>query len=149
MPNPADAHFSHGEVEPRVLLVQKKKRLKVFKDTDVYEATAAKLARAHLRHRCCLSCNNEGFSPARWTLGDGMHLPENCADLQDAPAAVGRSNFWHPLEMQETCEVALHKAPNSSTLRQALLCRLRPHCWRSRGKTKRFSTVAWTRSCQW
>ena len=76
VPNPADAHFSHGEVEPRVLLVQKK-WLKVFnKDTDVHEATAAKLARAHVRHRCCLSCNNEGFSPARWTLGDGVHLPE-------------------------------------------------------------------------
>ena len=53
-----------------------KKWLKVFKDTDVYEATAAKLARAHVRHGCCLSCNNEGFSPARCTLGDGVHLPD-------------------------------------------------------------------------
>ena len=147
IPVPADAHFSHGKVERRVGFV-KVMAEKVFKDMNVCGAEAARVAGYRIGETCCRLCNNQGFSPAQWVLGEGVHLPASLADLQNDPVLVSQvqegSAFWQRLRLQESCEVAFHQAANSSALRRAVLARTRPqpgpfergtwvHYWRSRG----------------
>ena len=119
-----------------------------FKDMDVREETTGKLAGAHMGQACCRLCNEEGSSQRHQYSVKVCTCQLPADDVQNDPVVAGHvvegSSFWHRLKLQESCEVAFHKAANSSALRRALLCRLRPqlgpfqrgrwvHSWRSRG----------------
>ena len=120
-----DAHWSHGLVERRVLMLKEM----IAKVAPEFKATGAIMMRVAMTQ--CTSTinrlsNNQGFSPAQCVLGANVNLPEVITGTRLHPAMQHMDfNMESRLHLQQLCEESFAKASHNSALRKVLLSQVR------------------------
>ena len=121
-----DAHWSHGLVERRVLML-KDMLVKVVKDFQAQSPLMMRIAVTQCAHTINRMANNHGFSPAQCVLGVNPQLPDVLSGASNHIAMMNDPNFsmMKRLELQQSCEQSFIKASHNSALRRALLAQVR------------------------
>ena len=121
-----DAHWSHGLVERRILML-KEMLVKVVKDFQAKSPLMMRVAVTQCAHTINRMANNHGFSPAQCVLGVNPQLPDVLSGASGHPAMMNDPNFsmMKRLELQQSCEQSFIKASHNSALRRALLAQVR------------------------
>ena len=121
-----DAHWSHGLVERRILML-KDMLVKVVRDFQAQSPLMMRIAVTQCAHTINRMANNHGFSPAQCVLGVNPQLPDVLSGAGSHPAMMNDPNFsmMKRLELQQSCEQSFVKASHNSALRRSLLAQVR------------------------
>ncbi len=121
-----DAHWSHGLVERRILML-KEMLVKVVKDFQAQSPLMMRIAVTQCAHTINRMANNHGFSPAQCVLGVNPQLPDALSGAGEHPGMMNDPNFsmMKRLELQQSCEQSFVKASHNSALRRSLLAQVR------------------------
>ena len=121
-----DAHWSHGLVERRVLML-KDMLVKVVRDFQAQSALMMRIAVTQCAHTINRMANNHGFSPAQCVLGVNPQLPDILSGASSHPGFLNDSGFsmMKRLQLQQSCEQSFIKASHNSALRRSLLAQIR------------------------
>ncbi len=121
-----DAHWSHGLVERRILML-KEMLVKVVRDFQSQSALMMRIAVTQCAHTINRMANNHGFSPAQCVLGVNPQLPDILSGASSHPGMMNDPNFsmMKRLELQQSCEQSFVKASHNSALRRSLLAQVR------------------------
>ena len=121
-----DAHWSHGLVERRVLML-KEMIAKVAPEFEAKGPLLMRVVMTQCAHTINRLANNQGFSPpAQCVLGSNTTLPEVITGSRLHPA-MQRNDFLmeRRLHLQQLCEESFDKASHNSALRRVLLSQVR------------------------
>ena len=120
-----DAHWSHGMVERRVLML-KEMIAKVVPEFEARGPILMRVVMTQCAHTINRLANNQGFSPAQCVLGTNTTLPEVITGGRLHPA-LQRNDFLmeRRLHLQQLCEESFAKASHNSALRRVLLSQVR------------------------